>query len=96
MTLERVLPYWMSDIAPRLRAGQNLLVVAHGNSLRALVKYLDNISDENIAALNIPTGIPLAYALDRNFNVLSRRYLADEETVRAATEAVAQQGLKKD
>jgi len=95
LTLERVMPYWNSAIAPRLLAGERILIVAHGNSLRALVKYLDHISDEEIVGLNIPTGIPLAYALDKDFNVLSRRYLADEETVRAAAEAVARQGLAK-
>lgn len=95
MTLERVMPYWNSKIAPRLQAGERILIVAHGNSIRALVKYLDHISDEDIVGLNIPTGIPLAYALDKDFNVLSKRYLADEETVRAAAEAVAKQGLAK-
>lgn len=95
LTLERVMPYWNSNIAPRLQAGERILIVAHGNSLRALVKYLDKISDEDIVGLNIPTGIPLAYALDKDFNVLSKRYLADEETVRAAAEAVARQGLAK-
>ncbi len=95
LTLERVMPYWNSNIAPRLQAGERILIVAHGNSLRALVKYLDHISDEDIVGLNIPTGIPLAYALDKDFNVLSKRYLADEETVKAAAEAVARQGLAK-
>lgn len=95
LTLERVMPYWTSHIVPRLLAGQRLLIVAHGNSLRALVKSLDHISDEDITDLNIPTGIPLAYALDNDLNVLSRRYLADEETVKAAAEAVARQGLAK-
>ncbi|MCX8024174.1 MAG: 2,3-diphosphoglycerate-dependent phosphoglycerate mutase [Thermanaerothrix sp.] len=95
MTLERVLPYWHEKIAPRLQAGQRVLIVAHGNSLRALVKYLDNISDEDIPELNIPTGIPLAYSLDKDLKVISRRYLADEETVRAAAEAVAKQAEVK-
>lgn len=95
MTLERVLPYWHEKIAPRLQAGQRVLIVAHGNSLRALVKYLDNISDEEIPELNIPTGIPLAYSLDKDLKVISRRYLADEETVRAAAEAVAKQAEAK-
>jgi 2,3-bisphosphoglycerate-dependent phosphoglycerate mutase len=95
LTLERVMPYWNSKIAPRLQAGERILIVAHGNSMRALVKYLDHISDEDIVGLNIPTGIPLAYALDKDFNVLSKRYLADEATVKAAAEAVARQGLAK-
>ncbi|MDT8897517.1 MAG: 2,3-diphosphoglycerate-dependent phosphoglycerate mutase [Thermanaerothrix sp.] len=95
MTLERVLPYWHEKIAPRLQAGQRVLIVAHGNSLRALVKYLDNISDQDIPELNIPTGIPLAYSLDKDLKVISRRYLADEETVRAAAEAVAKQAEAK-
>ncbi len=95
LTLERVMPYWNSTIVPRLKAGQRLLIVAHGNSLRALVKHLDHISDDEIVGLNIPTGIPLAYALDKDFNVLSKRYLADEETVKAAAEAVAKQGMAK-
>lgn len=95
LTLERVMPYWTSNIVPRLLSGQKLLIVAHGNSLRALVKSLDHISDEDITELNIPTGIPLAYALDNDLTVLSRRYLADEETVKLAAEAVAKQGLAK-
>ncbi|MFN7036438.1 MAG: 2,3-diphosphoglycerate-dependent phosphoglycerate mutase, partial [Bellilinea sp.] len=95
MTLERVMPYWNEKIVPRLKAGEKILIVAHGNSLRALVKYLDQISDEEITELNIPTGIPLAYQLDDQLNVISRRYLADEEAVKAAAEAVARQGLAK-
>ena len=95
ITLDRVMPFWTEKIAPRLQAGEKILIVAHGNSLRALVKYLDKISDEDITELNIPTGIPLAYALDNDFNVLSRRYLGDEEAVKAAAEAVAKQGMAK-
>ncbi len=95
MTLERVMPYWNEKIVPRLKTGEKILIVAHGNSLRALVKYLDQISDEDITELNIPTGIPLAYQLDDQLNVVSRRYLADEEAVKAAAEAVARQGLAK-
>lgn len=95
LTLERVMPFWNEKIVPRLKAREKILIVAHGNSLRALVKYLDNISDEDITELNIPTGIPLAYQLDDQLNVLSRRYLADEEAVKAAAEAVARQGLAK-
>jgi 2,3-bisphosphoglycerate-dependent phosphoglycerate mutase len=95
ITLDRVMPFWEANIAPRLKTGEKVLVVAHGNSLRALVKYLDNISDEDITELNIPTGIPLAYSLDADFNVLSRRYLGDEEAVKAAAAAVANQGKAK-
>ena len=89
------MPYWEKSIAPRLLAGEKILVVAHGNSLRALVKYLDKISDDDIVELNIPTGVPLAYSLDDKFKVLSRRYLGDAEAVKAAAEAVARQGVAK-
>lgn len=95
ITLERVMPYWERSIAPRLQAGEKILVVAHGNSMRALVKYLDHISDEDIVGLNIPTGVPLAYSVDNQFNVLSKRYLGDPEAVKAAAEAVARQGIAK-
>ncbi|MCW2842604.1 MAG: phosphoglycerate mutase [Nocardioides sp.] len=91
--IERMLPYWESDIAPDLRAGQTVLVAAHGNSLRALVKHLDNISDEDITGLNIPTGMPLVYELDDDLvpTVAGGEYL-DPEAAAAAAEAVAQQG----
>ncbi len=94
--VERMLPYWFDSIVPDLRAGNNVLVVAHGNSLRALVKHLDDISDDDISALNIPTGVPLRYELDENFRPLEakpieQRYLMDAETVRARAEAVARQ-----
>jgi len=95
ITLERVMPYWEKTIAPRLIAGEKLLIVAHGNSLRALVKYLDHMSDEEIVDLNIPTGVPLAYSLDEKFSVLSKRYLGDPEAIKAAAEAVARQGRAK-
>jgi 2,3-bisphosphoglycerate-dependent phosphoglycerate mutase len=91
-TLARVLPYWESAIAPRLRAGENVLVAAHGNSLRALVKMLDGISDNDITELNIPTGIPLLYELDDNLRPRDRRYIGDPEAVRRAAAAVAAQG----
>ncbi len=90
-TLERVKPYWEKNIAPRLKAGENVLITAHGNSLRALVKMLDNISDEEITGLNIPTGIPLLYELDDDLKPVSSRYLGDEEAAKAAAEAVANQ-----
>ena len=91
-TVHRMLPYWHSTIAPSITAGRKVVVVAHGNSLRALVKYLDNISDSEIISLNIPTGIPLVYELDENLRPVRSEYLADEETVRKAAEAVANQG----
>lgn len=95
ITLARVMPYWEKSIAPRLQAGEKILIVAHGNSMRAMVKYLDHISDEEIVGLNIPTGVPLAYAVDNQFNVLSKRYLGDPEAIKAAAEAVARQGTAK-
>ncbi len=94
-TLDRVLPYWHSTIAPTIKTGKRLIISAHGNSLRALVKYLDNISDEAIIELNIPTGIPLVYELDDNLKRINSYYLADPEAVKAAAEAVARQGMAK-
>jgi 2,3-bisphosphoglycerate-dependent phosphoglycerate mutase len=90
----RMLPYWYDAIVPDLRAGRTVLVAAHGNSLRALVKHLDGISDDDIAGLNIPTGIPLRYDLDDDLRVVSSGYLDPEEAERAAA-AVAAQGRKK-
>jgi len=87
----RVLPYWHDRIAPLLKDGKRLLVAAHGNSLRALVKHLDAVSDEDIPQLNIPTGIPLAYEIDRDARPVSHRYLGDPEAARHAAEAVARQ-----
>ena len=87
----RMLPYWYDAIVPDLRAGRTVLVAAHGNSLRALVKHLDGISDEEIPSLNIPTGIPLVYSLDTDLRVVGSRYLGDEEAARAAAAAVAAQ-----
>ncbi len=89
--VERMLPYWYDAIVPDLRAGRVTLIAAHGNSLRALVKHLDDISDEEIPGLNIPTGIPLLYRLDENLKVLERRYLGDQEAAKAAAAAVAAQ-----
>jgi len=91
-TLERVLPCWSDLIAPELRAGRNVLIAAHGNSLRALVKLLDEVSDEEITRFNIPTGIPLAYELDDDLKPLSREFLGDPEAVAEAVAAVAAQG----
>ncbi len=94
-TVERFLPYWHETIAPVVKSGQRVLLAAHGNSLRALVKYLDNVSDEAIVGLNIPTGIPLVYELDDDLKPLRRFYLGDPEAIKKATEAVAGQLQKK-
>jgi 2,3-bisphosphoglycerate-dependent phosphoglycerate mutase len=94
-TLARVLPLWNDGIAPRLRAGQNVLVAAHGNSLRAMVKMLDGKSEAEIVELNIPTGVPLLYELDANLTPQSSRYLGDPEAIKAAAEAVRRQTEKK-
>ena len=91
-TLERVLPCWSELIAPELRAGRSVLIAAHGNSLRALVKMLDEVSDEEITQFNIPTGIPLVYELDDDLKPLSREFLGDPDTVAKAVAAVAAQG----
>lgn len=91
-TVARFLPYWHETIAPAVRAGQRVLIAAHGNSLRALVKYLDDIPEDVIPGLNIPTGIPLIYELDDDLKPLRHYYLADAETVKAAQQAVANQG----
>ena len=94
-TVARVVPCWQQQIAPRVREGRRLLVVAHGNSLRALVKHLDGIDEAAIVNLNIPTGMPLVYELDDALVPLRRYYLGDPEKVRQATEAVASQGKAK-
>jgi len=95
LTLERVLPCWNEKIAPQLHAGRNVLVAAHGNSLRALVKMLDRISDEEITDFNIPTGIPIAYELDSDLQPLSREFLGDPDAVAKAAAAVAAQGKSR-
>ncbi len=94
-TLQRVLPYWHSRIAPELRAGRNVLVAAHGNSLRAMVKMLDNVAEKDIVELNIPTGVPLLYELDSKLSPVSSRYLGDPAAIAAAAEAVRRQTEKK-
>jgi len=91
-TVERVVPYWNERIAPRVSAGERVLVAAHGNSLRALVKYLDGMSDEAIVALNIPTAVPLVYELDDSLKPLRHYYLGDPEAIAKAAAAVASQG----
>jgi 2,3-bisphosphoglycerate-dependent phosphoglycerate mutase len=94
-TLDRVLPDWNEHIARELKAGRNLLVVAHGNSLRALVKMLDGMSDSEIVEFNIPTGVPIHYELDSSLKPISRRFLGDPAAIKAAAEAVAKQTEKK-
>ena len=93
-TVARFLPYWHDTIAPAIESGQRVLIAAHGNSLRALVKHLDNISDEDIVGVNIPTGIPLVYELDDNLAPIKNYYLGDADKIAAATASVANQ-LKK-
>jgi len=94
-TLERVQPYWEQTVAPQLKAGKNILISAHGNSLRALVKMLDGISDKDITEFNIPTGVPILYELDNNLASRSREFLGDPEAIRQAAAAVAQQAAGK-
>jgi len=94
-TVARVVPYWQKQIAPRILAGERVVIAAHGNSLRALVKFLDNISDADIVELNIPTGMPLVYELDDTLRPLKSYYLGDPQKVKAAMESVAAQGKKK-
>ena len=94
-TVARAVPYWEKTIAPEVKAGKQILVAAHGNSLRALVKYLDNISEKDILELNIPTGVPLLYELDAGMKPLGHRYLGDQEAIAAAQAAVANQGKAK-
>ena len=94
-TVTRFLPYWNDTIAPVVRSGQQVIIAAHGNSLRALVKYLDNISDQDILELNIPTGIPLVYELDDDLKPVRNYYLGDQAEIEKATQAVANQGKAK-
>lgn len=94
-TVARFLPYWHGTIAPAIKSGKRVLVAAHGNSLRALVKYLDNISEADIVELNIPTGIPLVYELDENLNPIRHYYLGDAAAAAAAAERVAKQASQK-
>ncbi|OIO56290.1 MAG: phosphoglyceromutase [Candidatus Marinimicrobia bacterium CG1_02_48_14] len=94
-TVDRFLPYWHETIAPTIKSGKKVIIAAHGNSLRALVKYLDHVSEEAIVKLNIPTGMPLVYELDEDLNPIKSYYLGDEEQVKAAMEKVARQGMAK-
>ncbi len=95
-TVRRVVPFFESDIVPEIKAGKNVVIAAHGNSLRALVKFLDHISDDDIAGLDIPTGVPLVYELDDDMNPLRHYYLGDPEVIRAREEAVKNQGKAKE
>jgi 2,3-bisphosphoglycerate-dependent phosphoglycerate mutase len=94
-TVARTLPYWHETIAPTVRAGQRVIIAAHGNSLRGLVMYLDNVSEQDIVELNIPTGIPLVYELDARLKPLRHYYLGDPEAVQRAAQAVAEQAKRK-
>ncbi|MDD3312197.1 2,3-diphosphoglycerate-dependent phosphoglycerate mutase [Pseudodesulfovibrio sp.] len=91
LTIDRTMPYWFETVAPQIRAGERVLIVAHGNSLRGLVKYLDGMSDEAITKLNIPTGLPLVYELDDDLRPLRHYYLGDQEAAARAADAVANQ-----
>jgi 2,3-bisphosphoglycerate-dependent phosphoglycerate mutase len=95
ITLERVLPFWNSHLVPEIKSNKKLIVSAHGNSIRALVKYLDNVPEDEIVELNIPTGIPLVYELDEKLKPVTHYYLADEKTLRQAQAEVANQGKAK-
>lgn len=92
---DRVIPYWNETILPRMKSGERVIIAAHGNSLRALVKYLDNMSEEEILELNIPTGVPLVYEFDENFKPLKRYYLGNADEIAAKAAAVANQGKAK-
>jgi 2,3-bisphosphoglycerate-dependent phosphoglycerate mutase len=94
-TVARFLPYWHETIAPAIKSGKRVIIAAHGNSLRALVKYLDNVSEDDIVNLNIPTGLPLVYELDKDLKPIKNYYLGDPEEVKRAMEAVANQGKAK-
>ncbi|MDD3681750.1 MAG: 2,3-bisphosphoglycerate-dependent phosphoglycerate mutase, partial [Mesotoga sp.] len=94
-TVARFLPLWKNEISTEIKSGKKVLIVAHGNSLRALVKYLDNIPDDEIVGLNIPTGIPLVYELDDDLKPMKHYYLGDPEEIAKAQQAVANQGKAK-
>ena len=94
-TVDRFLPLWENTIAPQIKAGKQIMIAAHGNSLRALIKYLDGVTDEGILGMNVPTGMPLVYELDEDLKPISRQYLGDPEKVAKAMEAVANQGKAK-
>lgn len=95
LTLERVLPYWESDLVPAIKSGKDIIIAAHGNSLRALVKHLDGVSEEDITGLNIPTGVPLVYELDAELKPVKHYYLGDAAEIEAKAAAVAAQASAK-
>ncbi len=95
LTLERVLPFWESDLVPAIKSGKNIVIAAHGNSLRALVKHLDGVSEEEITGLNIPTGVPLVYELDADLKPVKHYYLGDAAEIEAKAAAVAAQASSK-
>ena len=95
LTIDRVLPYWHDVIRPTIQDGKRVVIAAHGNSLRALVKYLDGMSEEEVLELNIPTGVPLVYELDADLKPISKEYLGDPEAIKAMMDAVAKQGKAK-
>lgn len=94
-TVQRFLPLWHTELAPKIQAGERVLIVAHGNSLRALIQYLEKMTPEQIMEVNVPTGIPLQYELSKDLQVISKQYLGDEQTVQAAMATVAAQGKAK-
>ncbi len=94
LTVDRVIPYWENELAPAIKSGKRLLIAAHGNSLRAMVKYLDKVSDEEITKLNIPTGVPLVYELDADLKPIKSYYLGDQDAIAAKAKAVAEQATK--
>ena len=94
-TIERAVPYFESEIKPHMQKGERVLIVAHGNSLRALVKYFENLTKEEILEVNIPTGVPLVYEFDDNFKVVGKKYLGDEKAIAEKMAGVANQGKKK-
>ena len=94
-TIERVMPYFESEIKPRMLDGERVLIIAHGNSIRAMVKSFENLGDDEIVGVNIPTGVPLVYEFDKDFNVISKEYLGDQEELAKEMEKVAKQGKAK-
>ena len=94
-TVARFLPAWIDVIAPKIKEGNKIIITAHGNSLRALIKYLDNVSEDDIIAMNVPTGVPLVYELDSNLKPITHYYLGDQDAIQQAMDAVANQGKAK-
>ncbi len=94
-TVDRVIPYYLEEIVPKMKEGKRILIAAHGNSLRALVKYIENISDDDIVGVNIPTGVPLVYEFDDDMKLISKKYLGDQDAIAAKMTSVANQGKKK-